>query len=241
MNSEIQATYQAADEVLRLMMMASGYATQAHELTTLATFSEDPQDVERDVSETRSRLIQRLSELKSLESDIRGITQRLDDHWQRLRQVRDYSYADAGPFIIGELLTAVIPVVGRWIRETCGWLLLGELFPVSMPVESQRLCNQTADSFPLSIEAMQELRQRILREQSFLLKHDPDPFSIGRMKRRWRDENADLTDKQFEAIRIKNPDRVHDAGGGGRGPWQFRKSLCHEYGLNCPEFSESSP
>lgn len=70
---------------------------------------------------------------------------------------------------------------------------------------------------------------------------DPDPFSVGRMKRRWLDENTGLTDKQFESIRRNNPDRVTDAGGAGRGPWKFRKSLCHDYGLNCPEFSESSP
>jgi hypothetical protein len=68
-----------------------------------------------------------------------------------------------------------------------------------------------------------------------------DPWSKGRMKRRWLHENPDLLDKQFEAIRKKHPERVRDAGGAGRGPWQLKKSLCHEYGLNCPEFSEVSP
>jgi hypothetical protein len=74
-----------------------------------------------------------------------------------------------------------------------------------------------------------------------LLQQKQDPLSHGRMKRRWLSENLELTEKQFESIRTKNLDRVHDAGGGGRGPWQFRKSLCREFGLNCPEFPESSP
>ena len=69
---------------------------------------------------------------------------------------------------------------------------------------------------------------------------DTDPFSNGRMKRTWLNENRQLLEKQFEAMRIKNALRVKDAGGNGRGPWQFRKSLCREFGLNCPEFSESA-
>ena len=244
MNDDILLTYEAADEVLRQMLMASGHATMAHELTTIATLSDDPQDVDRVVSETRARLNQRLAELKSLDSDIRTVTQRLEDYWQRLEKVRSFSYADTGPYAVGEMLVGIIPAVRRWISETRGWLLLGDVVPVGMPIESQRLCNRIAESFP--VQAMQGLRDRLLREKSFLQKNaaaatrDPDPFSIGRMKRRWLAENPDLLDRQFEAIRTKNRDRVHDAGGGGRGPWQFRRSLCHEFGLNCPEFSESS-
>ncbi len=67
-----------------------------------------------------------------------------------------------------------------------------------------------------------------------------DPWSDGRMKRDWIAENPKLLPKQFENIRTKNPDRVRDAGGGGRGPWQFKKSLCHEFGLKCPELAERS-
>jgi len=66
----------------------------------------------------------------------------------------------------------------------------------------------------------------------------PDPWSVGLKKVRWQELNPTLTDKEFENIRIKNPERVEDAGGRGRGPWKFRKSLCHDYALNCPEFSE---
>ncbi len=69
---------------------------------------------------------------------------------------------------------------------------------------------------------------------------DADRFSDGRMKRTWLKENPELLEKQFEAMRTANQTRVNDAGGGGRGPWQFRKSLCREFGLNCPEFSESA-
>ena len=69
---------------------------------------------------------------------------------------------------------------------------------------------------------------------------DTDPFSKGRMKRTWLKENPELLEKQFEAMRIANQKRVKDAGGCGRGPWQFRKSLCREFGLNCPEFIESA-
>lgn len=68
--------------------------------------------------------------------------------------------------------------------------------------------------------------------------HAQDPWSIGRMKRRWLQENPDLLEKQFESIRTKHHTRVLDAGGGGRGPWKFRKSLCDDYGLNCPEFGD---
>ena len=172
MNDEIQATYRAADDVLRLMMTSSGYATQAHELNTVATFGDDSQDVERDVQQTRTRLAQRLEELKNLDNDdIQGVTGRLNEHWQRLQSIRDYSYADAGPYAIGELLTTVIPIVRRWIRETCGWLELGEQFPVVLPVKSYTLCNETADGFPLSIEATQKFRDMLLREQSILLKN----------------------------------------------------------------------
>ena len=242
MTSEIQATYRAADDVLTLMMVASGYATQAHELTSLATFGDDMQEVKRDVLQMRSRLAQRLKALQDLDGDIHGISERLGEHWQRLQPIRGFAYAEAGPYAIGEMLTTVIPSVRRWIRETCGWLTLSDQHPVVLPLKSSLLCNETADGFPLSLEATQKLRDRLLREQSILLKNpDPDPYSAGRMRRRWLDENPDLLEKQFEAIRNKHRERVRDAGGGGRGPWQFKKSLCHEYGLNCPEFSESSP
>jgi hypothetical protein len=245
MNNDVLRAYKTADDVLRMLMTASGYATQAHELRSLATFGDDPQDMERDVLQTRARLAQRLADLNSLDSDIRSVSERLGDHWQRLQTIREFAYSDAGPYVIGELLTAVIPFVRRWIRETCSWLELGKKFPVHLPPKSGLVCNATADGFPLSIETMQVFHDRLLRERSILLKNnhvaDSDPFSFGRMKRRWLDENSDLLDKQFELIRTKNPDRVLDAGGAGRGPWQFRKSLCREYGLNCPEFSESLP
>lgn len=171
MNSEIQTTYKTADDVLRMLMIASGYATQAHELRSLATFGDDPQDMERDVLQTRARLVQRLVELKSLDSDIHIASERLGDHWQRLQTIREFAYSDAGPYVIGELLTAVIPFVRRWIRETCGWLALGDKFPVHLPPKSGLVCNATADGFPLSIETMQVFHDRLLRERSILLKN----------------------------------------------------------------------
>lgn len=112
-----------------------------------------------------------------------------------------------------------------------------QLFP-SIPWSAEVVCAwlETEHNVPRSrvhlvtmIEVLELLRQK------------PDPYSVGRKKRQWLEENPHLLDKQFESLRTKNKTRVRDAGGGGRGPWQFTKSLCHEYGLNCPEFSESSP
>lgn len=81
---------------------------------------------------------------------------------------------------------------------------------------------------------------KLVHSDRAVLNLDEDRYSAGRMKHQWIAANPGLTDKRFEAIRIKNHARVRDAGGGGRGPWQFRQSLCYEFGLNCPEFSESS-
>jgi hypothetical protein len=92
---------------------------------------------------------------------------------------------------------------------------------------------------PLLVTRFSGMRPRLLRVQQLL--NDPEQWSDGRMKRRWLSENPELLPKQFENLRINHPDRVRDAGGGGRGPWQFTKTLCKEFGLNCPEFSESSP
>ena len=171
MNNDVLRAYKTADDVLRMLMIASGYATQAHELTSLAIFGDDPQDMERNVLQTRARLAQRLVDLNSLDSDIRSASERLGDHWQRLQAIREFAYSDAGPYVIGELLTAVIPFVRRWIRETCSWLELGKKFPVHLPPESGLVCNATADGVPLSIETMQVFHDRLLRERSILLKN----------------------------------------------------------------------
>ena len=100
------------------------------------------------------------------------------------------------------------------------------------------------DNLPAELNDVPEDSMRTLAGD-IVLRNEPeapqDPWSIGRMKRRWLKENPDLLEKQLELLRTKNEERVRDAGGRGRGPWQFTKSLCHEYGLNCPEFSPPSP
>jgi hypothetical protein len=65
---------------------------------------------------------------------------------------------------------------------------------------------------------------------------DDDPFSIGRKTSDWKTLNPKWTEKMFEGLRNKNRNSVQDTGGKGRGPWQFRRSLCRANNLKCPEF-----
>lgn len=91
------------------------------------------------------------------------------------------------------------------------------------------------ESMEISEERSAKTRQSTELCDSDTEQPDNDAWSTGRSRADWFTLRK-MTKDQWDGMREANDTRIRPVQGKKR-IWQFRKSLCVEYGFNCPEFA----